>query len=152
MQVFKPDSRAVGGGTGKPGVLQSTGSQRVRHDLVTENQQEEGGTKGRREGFLFTPGLTFSLSNPGCTLTWSKHLQAAPLPSVLSTHFLARASLGKLKVRQVRAGLRSQVGLQKSRRSGVGKETIENRFLFLPWKRVGQGQPDGIGRVAYTTV
>ena len=50
MQVFKPDSRAVGGGTGKPGVLQSTGSQRVRHDLVTENQQEEVGTKGRREG------------------------------------------------------------------------------------------------------
>jgi len=70
----------------------------------------------------------------------------------LSTHFLARASLGKLKVGQVRAGHRSQVGLQKSRRSGVGNETIKNRFLFLPWKRLGQGQPEGIGRVAYMTV
>ena len=27
--------------TGKPGVLQSTGSQRVRHDLVTEQQQKD---------------------------------------------------------------------------------------------------------------
>ena len=133
-------------------MLQSMGSQRVRHDLVTRKQQEEGGTKGRREGFLLTPGLTFSLSNPERTLTWSKHLQAACLPSALSTHFLARASLGKLKVRQVRAGHRSQVGLQRSRRSGVGKETIKNRFLFLTWKRLGQGQPEGIGRLACTTI
>ena len=29
----------VRGGTGKPGMLQSMGSQRVRHDWVTEQQQ-----------------------------------------------------------------------------------------------------------------
>ena len=29
----------VKGGTGKPGMLQSMGSQRVRHDWVTEKQQ-----------------------------------------------------------------------------------------------------------------
>ena len=28
----------AGDGTGKPGVLQSTGSQRVRHNLATEQQ------------------------------------------------------------------------------------------------------------------
>ena len=29
---------------GKPGVLQSMGLQRVEHDLVTEQQQQQGGS------------------------------------------------------------------------------------------------------------
>ena len=35
--------------TGKPGVLQSMGSQRVRHDLVTKQEGQNWLTKGERE-------------------------------------------------------------------------------------------------------
>ena len=47
--------------TGKPGVLQSMGSQRVGHDLATEQQQHHSIVCVPRPLYPFLCGWTFSL-------------------------------------------------------------------------------------------
>ena len=66
-------------GTGKPGMLQSTGSQRVGHNWVIEQQRMHSGDTRRGENFEKEPGRIFEKMMTKIWQVWNeKYLYTLP--------------------------------------------------------------------------
>ena len=77
-------------GTGKPGVLQSVGLQRVRHDLVTEQQQNKGfEAKGRIQPILNINGKPWRLQ----FLCLTKRMHRRRGMETFASYLLVRADI-----------------------------------------------------------